>query len=181
MKTDYSWLEPYSDLLVGKEVLELGCGSGIDTRVLGGLAKRLVSSDLDPGINCAATTMIVDHSKPLPFNGGVFDTVVASLCLHYFKIEKTKEIITEIYRVLNRGGTLICRLNSSMDTNYGAVGYSEIEPGLFDVNGEQKRFFKKQEIIELWSQGFEISDIIHKSIDRYESPKFVYEFTATKT
>jgi len=61
------------------------------------------------------------------------------------------------------------------------VGHPEIEHGLFDVNGEQKRFFRKQEIQSLWSQGFALEEISHKGIDRYQKTKYVYEFRATKT
>ena len=75
---------------------------------------------------------------------------------------------------------MLCRVNSFKDENYGAAGYPEIESGLYEVNGEQKRFFTKREIKLLWSQWFVLGEILHKDIDRYEKTKFVYEFSATK-
>ena len=180
MKHDHSWLVPYAEILEGKVILELGCGSGIDTTVLSDYAETLVSGDIAPKAESQGTVLALDHSKALPFKNGSFDTVVASLCLHYFRIEKTKEIITEISRVLKPQGSFICRLNSYKDENYGSVGYPEIEPGLYDVNGEQKRFFQEHEIRSLWEQGYSLRAISHKSIDRYQKVKWVYEFSALK-
>jgi len=180
MKDDHNWLAPYAEILKGKVILELGCGSGIDTTVLSGYAETLISGDITPKPESQDTVLALDHSKELPFKNASFDIVVASLCLHYFKLDKTKEIIAEISRVLKPQGSFICRLNSYKDENYGSVGYPEIEPGLYDVNGEQKRFFQEQEIRSLWAQEYSLDVISHKSIDRYQKVKWVYEFSAIK-
>ena len=180
MKHDHSWLVPYAEMLKGKVILELGCGSGIDSTVLSEYAERLVSGDLAPKSECRGIVLALDHSKKLPFKDCSFDAVVASLCLHYFSIKKTKEIISEISRVLKPQGSFICRLNSYKDENYGAVGYPEIESGLYNVKGEQKRFFHKQEIQALWTQGYSLNLINHKKIDRYQKEKWVYEFSAIR-
>lgn len=177
MKQDHSWLESYSELLTGKRVLELGCGSGLDTRIISRYSESVIACDAARGAN--KDVLLLDHSKRFPFENGAFDTVVASLCLHYFTLETTKSIIEEIARVQTAGGRFICRLNSYKDENYGAVGFPEIEPGLYNVNGEQKRFFTEQEIHALWSQRYKINEIGHKIIDRYAKDKYVYEFCAT--
>lgn len=176
---DHDWLESYSDMLRGKAVLELGCGSGIDTNFISRLACSLVSGDIEPQA-CVDGALELDHSKTLPFKDRTFDVVVASLCLHYFCMAKTKEVITEISRVLKYRGLIICRLNSYKDENYGAVGYPELEPGFYNVKGEKKRFFREEEIRELWSREFALSKVVHKNIDRYEEAKFVYEFSAIR-
>ena len=180
MKHDYTWLVPYAEILKGKVVLELGSGSGIDSTVISDFAESLVSGDLAPNSKSQGTVLVLDHSKELPFEDGSFDTVVASLCLHYFKIDKTREIIAEISRVLKPQGSFICRLNSYKDENYGAVGYPEIEPGLYNVNGEHKRFFQEQEIESLWEPRYTLATINHKNIDRYQKEKWVYEFCAIR-
>lgn len=178
MKHDYSWLDPYAEMLDGKTILELGCGSGLDSIVLARYAKYLISGDLTPNLQSQGSVLAFDHSKKLPFENSSFDTVVASLCLHYFKREKTEEIITEVSRVLKPQGLFIGRVNSYKDENHGSVGYPEIEAGLFSVCGEQKRFFQEQEIRALWGKGYSLNKISHKSIDRYQKPKWVFEFSA---
>ena len=178
MKHDHNWLVPYAEILKGKVILELGCGPGIDTTVLSGYAETLVSGDIAPKPESQGNVLALDHSKDLPFKNASFDIAVASLCLHYFEIEKTKEIIAEISRVLKPQGSFICRLNSYKDENYGSVGYPEIEPGLYDVNGEQKRFFQEHEVRSLWTPEYSLNTISHKAIDRYQKAKWVYEFSA---
>jgi len=167
IKHDHSWLISYDEILTDKKILELGCGSGIDTAVLSGYAESLVSGDLAPKSDSQGTVLALDHSQELPFKNGTFDIVVASLCLHYF-------------RVLKSQGVFICRLNSYKDQNYGAVGYPEIESGLYNVDGEQKRFFQEHEIQSLWAQGYSLTAISHNSIDRYQKVKWVYEFSAVR-
>ena len=86
----------------------------------------------------------------------------------------------EISRVLKPQGQILCRVNSYRDENYGAVGYSAIEPGLYYVDGGPKRFFIKQDIELLWSPEFTLGEITHRGIDRYQKTKYVYEFSANK-
>lgn len=179
MKRDHAWLESYTEMLKGKAVLELGCGPGIDSKVLSQFSDFLVSCDLAPKHGIQGSVLTLDHSKKLPFKSDSFDTVVASLCLHYFSFERTKEIIAEISRLLRPHGSFICRLNSYKDINYGATGHAEIEPGLFNVNGQQKRFFQEKEIEALWASDYSLHELSLKRIDRYQKAKYVYEFSAT--
>ena len=48
MKRDHAWLESYTEMLIGKAVLELGCGPGIDSKVISEFSDFLVSGDLAP-------------------------------------------------------------------------------------------------------------------------------------
>jgi SAM-dependent methyltransferase len=176
---DSRWIERWRASIEGSDVLELGCGSGSDTRHIERIAKSVICSDIRQHKPDGTRSQFVqlDHGVVLPFSIK-FDVVVASLCLHYFRWEKTKRIIREIARVLASEGLLICRLNSAEDHNFGASGYSEIEPGLYDVGGAPKRFFHENDILELFSKGWILSSIEHKCIDRYEEPKWVWEFGA---
>ncbi|MEM7344177.1 MAG: class I SAM-dependent methyltransferase [Chloroflexota bacterium] len=178
MKQDYNWLASYSDIIRDKRVLELGSGPGLDTGTLNQYTQSVIATDLDPTVVVNGQTLIVDHSSGLPFEGGRFDVVVASLCLHYFTWAKTGEIMADIRRILETNGTLICRVNSDKDINYGAVGFPEIEPGLHLVKGKEKRFFKVAEIRDLLAGTYQLLSLTHKRIDRYHSPKYIYEFLA---
>ena len=123
--------------------------------------------------------LVVDHSKQLPFRDNQFEVILASLTLHYFSWCRTQKILAELSRVLIEGGKLICRLNSAEDVNFGAKGYQEIEPGFYNVDGSSKRFFSKTDIVDLFSPDWQLSDLEHNSIDRYQTPKKVWEFVAT--
>jgi len=178
MKRDYEWLESYADVLEDNLVLELGCGPGIDTTVISRYANQVVACDQARDAEAVSQTTMLDHSQPLPFNDRTFNTVVASLCLHYFTAEVTKQIAAEIVRVLKVGGGFICRVNSCKDENYGAIGYTEIETGLYLVDGSAKRFFTEEDVRHLLLEGFSLNDISHCGIDRYEKTKYVWQFSA---
>lgn len=179
MKQDISWVETWSKDLIGKKVLELGCGAGIDTEIIRRHSSLVVSTDiLDHG---TSATVRLDHSQPLPFLENKFDVVVASLCLHYFSWRKTSEIVEEIARVLSKDGLLICRVNSTNDKNYGAVGSPEIEPNMYRAEGKPKRFFDRSDIEKLFSAGWCLLDLKESCIDRYQKPKEVWEFGAVNT
>lgn len=179
MKTDHDWLESYAEMLVEKKVLELGCGPGIDTAVILRYAEQVVACDQKcDATNAVSQTTVLDHSQPLPFENGTFDTVVASLCLHYFTAEVTRQITAELVRVLKVGGGFVCRVNSTEDVNHGATGYAEIEQGLYLVNGSPKRFFAEEDVRHLLLEGFSLNDISHVGIDRYQKTKYVWQFSA---
>jgi len=180
MKTDHEWLTKWEPYLKHKNVLELGCGPGLDTQVLSGFASSVMACDLTDNENKLpnVTTMALDHSKPIPFNDNEFNVVVASLCLHYFKWQTTQNILQEVSRVLSINGTLICRVNSQEDIHHGAQGHPDIEQGLYNVNGHSKRFFSQSDLTELFNKQWKVIEVEHKVIDRYELPKSIWELAA---
>lgn len=178
MISDDHWLDNWRDHLLGRRILELGAGSGRDTVRLRKLADQLVSTDLQPKLELDIVGL--DHSKPIPFPSESFDVVVASLCLHYFEWGLTKEIVSRLNNLLSPIGLLICRVNSSNDKNYGAIGHPQIEEGLFNVEGHKKRFFSKDDIVSLFQDHWKIESIEEKSIDRYEKVKVIWELSASK-
>lgn len=188
MKEDYQWINQWRHLFKDRIVLELGCGEGIDTKLLIDSAKSVISTDIDSGnisINKRKITQAqfieLDHSKPLPFENGKFDIVIASLSLHYFTWNKTIEILNEILRVLTAEGTLLCRVNSIEDVNYGASSTPQLEQGMREYQGELKRFFSQNDISQLFREKWAISNLQHCIIDRYSLSKRVWEFTARKS
>jgi len=180
MKQDLQWLQQYQGLIRHKKVLELGCGSGMDTRILSEWATSLVACDLTPRVDptVTAVVMTLDHSKSLPFEPGQFDIVIASLCLHYFHWQHTEAIVADITRLLTPGGLLICRLNSDRDIHFGATGHREIEAGLFDVNGSNKRFFKRCDVLRLFREPWHVEELTRQNIDRYNKVKSVWTLCA---
>lgn len=190
--TDERWLDKWKDLIARQSpapaILELGCGSGRDTRWLAqqGFAGITVT-DLSPEAlaecACAAPSahrVCHDLREPLPFADARFDVVIASLCLHYFAWDKTVEIVDGIRRCLAPGGLLLCRVNSTNDVNYGAAGHRAVTHHYYEVNGSLKRFFDKGEIDALFGAGWERIAMHEVSIDRYEKAKVVWEVAVRK-
>ncbi len=186
-KKDDQWLDKWEPVIKGQAVLELGCGDGVDTRVLLESASSVIACDLNGAdIEGNRVTMSdvqfleLNHAQPLPFENARFDVVLASLSLHYFTWEKTRDIVAEISRVLVPEGVLICRVNSTQDVNYGAKGYPQIEYGLYEFERQTKRFFSRQDVVGLFEKHWFINDLRHDVIDRYEFHKNVWSFSAQK-
>jgi SAM-dependent methyltransferase len=168
-------------------ILELGCGSGRDTHYLTSLGFKVIAGDYSPAAvkTCrshvpTADVRLIDIRKPLPFDDGTFPVIVASLCLHYFPWPETIAIMAEMRRCLAPNGFLLARVNSTGDIHYGASGHREIEPGLYDANGELKRFFDKEAVERLTGTKWHVWNREERTVHRYDSPKVVWELLLEK-
>jgi SAM-dependent methyltransferase len=192
MQTDL-WLARWLPLIRTQApvpaVLELGSGPGGDSGYLveQGVT-NLACTDVSPKAlaRCAraapgALTVCHDLREPLPFAERRFDVVIASLCLHYFAWDKTGTILRDIACCLKPGGVLLCRLNSTRDVHYGAVGHEQVGRNYYLVDGFPKRFFDRESIDALIAEDWERISIEELSIDRYDKPKIVWEVILRKT
>jgi SAM-dependent methyltransferase len=188
------WLERWLPLMSPSRqapgVLELGCDDGRDTAYLLSKGFPVVATDvsaealIDCGERLQARFVLHDLRTPLPFADGEFATVLASLCLHYFGWEQTKEMVKEIRRVLAKGGMLLCRLNSTQDLHFGAVGHEQVEPDFYAVQqrfGDRKRFFDRKSVDALFDKGWKRVALAQTTIDRYQMPKTVWEIVLRKS
>ncbi|MFC7514831.1 class I SAM-dependent methyltransferase [Herbaspirillum sp. GCM10030257] len=186
MQTDL-WLERWIPFIRAQApvpaVLELGSGPGGDSAYLveQGITS-LICTDVSPKAlaRCAraapgALTVCHDLREPLPFAERSFNVVIASLCLHYFAWDKTGTILRDIARCLTSGGILLCRLNSTRDVHYGAVGHEQVGQNYYLVDGFPKRFFDRESVDLLFAHGWERISTEELSIARYEKPKIVWE------
>jgi len=184
------WLERWSTILdAGRSgtVLELGCGGGRDSRYLTDLGLELIAADYSAAALelCRqraplADARLIDLRQPLPFDDGQFPIIVASLCLHYFPWTTTVAILAEIRRCLAPGGFLLARVNSSGDIHHGAVGHPEVEPGLYRVDGELKRFFDREALDKLIGSEWHVHNREELTVYRYDSPKRLWEIVLQK-
>ena len=184
------WLERWHPFVArgrARHVLELGCGTGPDTRYLvrQGCLPVAVDFSADALRACGQTAptaqrLLLDLSLPLPFRDGAFPVILASLALHYFPWRKTQAIVDEVRRCLEPGGVLLSRFNSIHDTNHGAVGHREIEPGLYLVNGMPKRFFDEDALRTLFGPGWRINNLEEMTVDKYDDPKVLWEAVVIK-
>ena len=187
------WLDPWLPELqaraAGGAVLEIGCGSGDDTATLAAAGFNVVAFDLSPEAVAAAQARVPqaaihcqDVRAPFPLPPGTAGAVVASLSLHYFAWAETMALARRIHAVLRPGGLLLCRLNSTEDTHFGARGHPPIGEGLdgpqghfYAVNGEPKRFFDAAAIDRLFADGWQRVSTRHAVTGKYGLPKSLWE------
>ena len=105
------------DFVVGKHVLDYGCGSGYGTHHMASSCASIVGVDIsDDAIEYAqahyqATNLAykriepADHA-PLPFSDASFDTVLSFQVIEH--ILDTGPYLSEIRRVLKPGGIFVC-------------------------------------------------------------------------
>ena len=187
---DNRWIIPWMDrpeMPKEARVLDIGCGAGRDSRYLTDLEYEVVSIDLsgEALLVCRqvaplATRFQVDVGHGLPFDECSFGFIVANLSLHYFDWPTTEQIFQDVRRCLTPGGLLLVRLNSTKDVNHGAVGHEEIEPKLFLVNGERKRFFDQDSIDTLFKTGWETRGIREIADGRFRETKVLWEVVVEK-
>jgi hypothetical protein len=119
-----------------------------------------------------------DLRDPLPVAANEVGAIVASLCLHYFDWQTTVQIVARLQHCLAPDRPLLCRVNSTRDVHHGASGHPQLEPGYFRVGDQTKRFFSRADLLMLFADGWHISTLEEQTIDRYESPKVVWELVA---
>lgn len=185
------WLERWLPLInhrIGNlPILELGCGTGLDTTVLDEAGHRVIAIDLSPSAIAAAGARAPacefycqDIRGPFPNSALGVNVVVASLSLHYFAWEETLAIVDRIRGTLAPHGLLLCRLNSTNDHNYGATGHPEIERNYYRVNGQPKRFFDRAAVDALFSRNWTVHHVEERVVHRYRSPKELWEVILEK-
>lgn len=99
--------------LANKRILEIGCGTGLNTQYLAQNAGQVVGLDISEEMlevarqrisDKNARFMVGDITKAWDFKNRTFDLIVANLVLEH--IEELSHVFREAYRVLNPGGTL---------------------------------------------------------------------------
>lgn len=95
-----------------REVLEVGCGTGLILRRLAGVAARAVGVDLSPGMLARARARGLEvhegSATSLPFADGSFDVAVSFKTLPH--VPDLPRALAEMARVVRPGGVLIAEL-----------------------------------------------------------------------
>ncbi|TBL80239.1 class I SAM-dependent methyltransferase [Paenibacillus thalictri] len=178
------WLEKHQSLLrlsADLPVIDLGCGYGCDTLYLVERGYRVIACDFSQealkkiaDYIPEAATLQLDLRESLPFADGSAMVIVADLSLHYFSWADTQRIVSEIGRVLQPGGVLLCRVNSVGDVLFGAGQGKMIEPDYYETEAGNKRFFTK-ESLELLFQQWDIEYMQEAEMHRYGKKKLLWE------
>ena len=94
-----------------KRVLDLGCGTGIYSKILKNRGAKVFGIDISPKMleiaksNVKGVDFRVGTVYKLPYKSNYFDIVVASLVAHYFT--RLDKAFKEIRRVLKKNGVFI--------------------------------------------------------------------------
>ena len=95
-------------------VLDVACGPGILSAAIATSAREVVAFDLTPEMlkkaaqRCAGLANVAfreGNAAELPFADASFDAVVTRLSVHHF--DRPGSVISEIFRVLRRGGKFV--------------------------------------------------------------------------
>lgn len=144
------------------KVLELGAGIGQDSIYFTSFGYRVVSSDIEidslsSHLSHQSETVVnnitiekIDLNNKLPFEDNAFDVVYAHLSLHYFDINTTKQIFSEIRRILKPGGIIAFLSNSTNDPEYMTGDF--LEDDYFLIGQAKKRYLSLESARELTSQ-----------------------------
>jgi SAM-dependent methyltransferase len=186
------WLQPWLPLIRSRvgalPILELGCGEGEDTVTLLADGHQVIAIDLCE--LAIATAKIIaptanyycqDLRDTFPPQATELGVTIASLSLHYFSWTETLEIVDRLRGTLQLNGVLLCRLNSTTDYNYGAIGHPQIAKNYYLVDGEPKRFFDREAVTALFCHGWDSIAIAEKIIYKYAQPKSVWEVILTRS
>ena len=112
----------------GMRVLDAGCGGGRNLAPLLRLGFEAFATDEDPRAVDAARRLAASLAPHVPadnfrveavercsFPDAAFDVVISSAVLHFASgDEEFAAMVREMWRVLHRGGTLFCRLASTI-------------------------------------------------------------------
>lgn len=132
-------------------ILELGCGVGRDAIYFEAQGHRVIATDGSsvviaqnksrfPGLS--VTFEVLDMRDLFPYEPAAFDGVFANLSLHYYSNHETKDILTEIHKVLKPKGVLAFACKSVSDVHHGQG--QEIQPDIFlNEKGEARHLFSE--------------------------------------
>jgi len=144
-------------------VLELGSGTGQDSRYFASLGHNILSTDFSDKaleLNIEKSKHLenidiqkLDFTQLFPFSDNTFDVVYAHLSVQYFNSQITTQIFSEVKRVLKANGIFCAACNSIVDEEYDKG--EKIEQDFFQIGEKTKRFFSTESLIKFGS-GFEI-------------------------
>ncbi|GFE56650.1 bifunctional 2-polyprenyl-6-hydroxyphenol methylase/3-demethylubiquinol 3-O-methyltransferase UbiG [Geobacter sp. AOG1] len=100
--------------ILGKDLLEIGCGKGRITRDLAKHARRVVASDPDAealetarAVVCADNVQFVHAPTGMPdFPAGTFDLVIYTLSLHHVSVEEMPDSLRMAAGLLRKDGSI---------------------------------------------------------------------------
>lgn len=183
------WLNRWTHLFTDAvhEALDIGCGPGMDTEVLGSIGFKVTSIDFSAEalkLSAVRSPRALHLQRDISNGIGTFESkftlTLANLSLHYFTEAQTEQIVGEIRDVLMEDGLFALRVNSSDDVNYGAPAEGS-DWELESVNGVSKQFFSEQMLCEVLKDKFDIINMEAMKTTRFGKPKQLIECISRKS
>lgn len=154
------------------KLLDLCCGKGADSVYFHFKGFNVTGIDYSPeAINqfnqvqkykkVFITSLLRDITEGLPYDSDSYDFIYSRLGVNYFTDKTTREIFSEVKRVLKSEGYFLLQVKSADDKDFGEG--EEIEPCLFEHDGYVRRYFTKEYARELLP-GFKILCLEQKDI-----------------
>ena len=182
------WLDDYKkdlDKYKNTKFLDLGCGIGADTLYLIERGYKVISVDYSKeainNINMnikGGEGKVLDMNEKFTFEDNSFYIIVADICLHYFNEEKTKHIMREIKRILNKNGILLARVSTINDKYFGAGSGYELEKRYYDLGSWAQRYFNEEDLNKFFGIIGNFT-FVEKTMIReepfYSKPKYLYQ------
>lgn len=144
----------------GKEVLEIGCGSGVDTMEFARNGAIVTATDMtDNAVNLTLelaseaglpVKVIQTSATQLPFPDNSFDCVYSFGVLHH--IPDIDTVLTQVHRVLKPGGRVMVMLyhKNSLLYAYSIAFLHGIQDGLLFKKG-----YSEQQLVSQYSERIE--------------------------
>ncbi|MBN1979290.1 MAG: methyltransferase domain-containing protein [Anaerolineae bacterium] len=136
------WLYRQAKLNRARDVLEVGCGTGVIAGELAHTGANVVALDIDPGMLTFTSqrethaTYVQGDAHALPFPGGAFDAVVCHYLLLW--LPEPAQGVKEMARVTRPGGSVL----ACAEPDYG--GRIDHPPELADLGRRQTEALRRQ-------------------------------------
>src|SRR5438093_6621278 len=190
-----AWLNRHLKALArtGNRLVDLGCGTGDDVRVLAREGFDTVGLDFSWAALAFARDMFSRgryvqadlRGRRLPFRDAAFDAVISRCALHYFTLAQTERIFDEVARVLVPGGTFAFVVNSAESLQkkirYDYDGTKKLETRTIRFkDGVVRHFFTEPELRRLLRKSFAIEYIHEGTFLQYEERRIAWTVRAKK-
>ncbi|MBD3164858.1 methyltransferase domain-containing protein [Candidatus Woesearchaeota archaeon] len=161
-----------------KKILDVGCGMGRHLLILKNEGFEVYGCDISKKA-IKSSSEIIDKKRlklsdmsNLEYKDNSFDCIISIAVIQHGKISKIKKAISEIFRILKKGGVIF--INTISDKDFSFRTGKEIEPntriGTEQLDGNiTHHFFSENEIKELFSD-FEIISLEHNRRKSIQMP-----------
>jgi len=186
------WIKKYGsyfDEKRDKTIVDLGCGSGINSYYLYNKGYDVIACDFSLAAieivknnNDNITSMCFDMLQGIPIYNQNIGVVLASLSTHYFSLNDTVALYRNIYNLLESSGYFVFRVNSLKEYLSDKDEINEIiEENYYRLkSGAVKRYFDISAISNLLKD-FKIIDINENDFVYFGNRKYFIDGIVQKS